>query len=143
MIVDPDISEGNLPERRLPDPAPGPLRVAAVVVALEGAVALAYGVAEALNITGSRAVMGATTSLFFVGTGLGLLLCAWGLLRVRSWARGPVLLAQLMALGLAWNFRGDETGWISVLLLVPGAIGLGAMVHPRTVQALSQDEAPS
>jgi len=133
--VDPDTFEHQeRGDRRVPRS----LTVAAGVVIAEGLVAAAFGVAEALNITSARVVMGATTSLFFVAFGAGLLLCAWGLVRMNSWARGPVLLAQLMALGLAWNFRGDETGWISVLLMVPGVIGLIAMLHPRTIEALNQ-----
>ncbi|MCX6396433.1 MAG: hypothetical protein NTV23_08110 [Propionibacteriales bacterium] len=114
-----------------------PLKVAAVVVATQGLFAVVFGAAEALNITSARAVMGATTALFFVAFGCGMVACAWGLARVRSWARGPVMLAQLMSLGLAWNFRGGETGWISVVLAVPAVIGLVGMLHPRSVEALN------
>lgn len=127
-----------------PDPigtdpeAPGPLRVAAVVVALQGAFAVVFGAAEALNTSAERAVMGTTTSIFFIGFGLGLLFCAWGLSKVRPWARGPVMLAQLMSLGLAWNFRGGETAWISVVLMIPAVIGLIGMLHPRTLEALNE-----
>lgn len=131
--MDPDITER--PERH----APVPLLVAAAVVALEGLFAVVFGAAEALNITSGRAVMGVTTALFFVAFGGGVLFCAWGLSRVRSWARGPVMLTQLMSLGLAWNFRGGETAWISVVLLVPAVIGLIGMLHPQTVAALNDD----
>ena len=110
--------------------------VAAGAVALEGLFAVVFGAFEALNVTSARAVMGVTTALFFVAFGIGLLVCAWGLSTVRSWARGPVMLAQLMSLGLAWNFRGDETGWVSVVLAVPAVIGLVGMLHPKTIEAL-------
>ncbi|MET3960779.1 hypothetical protein ABIE44_000713 [Marmoricola sp. OAE513] len=124
-----------------PDPrqAPVPLRVAAAVVALEGVFAVVFGAVEAFATTSERAVMGATTSLFFVAFGAGIVLCAWGLSKVRSWARGPVMLAQLMSLGLAWNFRGGETWWISVVLAVPAVIGLVGMLHPETVAALNEE----
>lgn len=131
--MDPDITE------RAERQAPVPLLVAAAVVALEGLFAVVFGAAEALNITSGRAVMGVTTALFFVAFGGGVLFCAWGLSRVRSWARGPVMLTQLMSLGLAWNFRGGETAWISVVLLVPAVIGLIGMLHPQTVAALNDD----
>lgn len=117
--------------------APVPLRIAACAVGLEGIFAIVFGMTEALNVSSSRAVMGVTTALFFVGFGAGLLVCAWGLSGVRSWARGPVMLTQLMSLGLAWNFRGGETGWISVVLAVPALVGLVGMLHPRTVEALN------
>lgn len=129
--MDPDTSERE--ERTTPTP----LIVAAVVVALEGLFAVVFGAAEALSITSARAVMGVTTALFFVAFGGGVLFCAWGLIKVRSWARGPVMLTQLMSLGLAWNFRGGETAWISVVLMVPAVIGLIGMLHPRTIEALN------
>lgn len=136
FLVDPDTSEYDQDPGPSAQDAPVPLLVAASVVALEGLFAVVFGLFEALSINSSRAVMGVTTALFFVAFGVGLLVCAWGLRRVRSWARGPVMLAQLMSIGLAWNFRGGETGWISVVLLVPGVIGLIGMLHPRTVAAL-------
>lgn len=121
-----------------PAAAPTPLLVAAVVVALEGAFAVVFGLVEAFSTSSSRAVMGATTAIFFVAYGAGLLLCAWGLSKVRTWARGPVLLAQLMSLGLAWNFREGETAWISVVLMVPAIIALVGMLHPRTLAVLNE-----
>lgn len=116
---------------------PTSLVVAAVAVAIEGLFAVAFGTAEAVNTHAVRAVMGVTTALFFVAFGLGILVCAWGLVRVRSWARGPVMLTQLMTLGLAWNFRGGETTWISVVLTIPAVIGLIAMLQPATLAALN------
>jgi peptidoglycan/LPS O-acetylase OafA/YrhL len=127
--------------RNAPGPGrrtPVPLLVAACVVALQGLFATVYGLAEALHTNSSRAVMGATTSLFFAAFGAGMLVCAWGLSRVHSWARGPVMLAQLMSLGLAYNFRGAETAWISIVLAVPAVIGLIGMLHPETIEALNE-----
>lgn len=121
------------PEERT---APLPLVLAACVVVVQGLFAVVFGAVEALSITSARAVMGVTTALFFVAFGVGMLFCAWGLRKVRSWARGPVMLAQLMSLGLAWNFRGGDTTWISVVLAVPAVLGLIGMLHPRTVEAL-------
>jgi peptidoglycan/LPS O-acetylase OafA/YrhL len=134
LVEDETSPEENLTGRR----PPVPLQLAAVVVALQGLFAGIYGIAEALNTHSSRAVMGATTSLFFAAFGVGMLVCAWGLNRVSSWARGPVMLAQLMSLGLAWNFRGGETTWISVVLAVPAVIALIGMLHPATIEALNE-----
>lgn len=121
--------------------APAPLLVAAAVVALEGLVSIGFGVAEALHTTGERVAMGATTALFFVAYGAGMLLCAWGLTRLRTWARGPVLLAQLISLGLAWNFRDAGTALASVGFAVPAVVVLVGMLHPRTIEALNDDVA--
>lgn len=115
---------------------PVPLRLAAAIVALQGLVSVGYGIAEAVHITGERVAMGASTSLFFLAYGAGLVLCAWGLTRLNSWARGPVLLAQLISLGLAWNFRDAETVLASVGFAVPAVLVLVGMLHPRTIEAL-------
>lgn len=116
--------------------APLPLRIAALVVLLEGVVTFGYGVSEALHITSARLVMGVTTALFFVLYGAGLVLCAWLLNRVNTYARGPVLFSQLVWLGLAWNFRHGETTWIAVLLAIAGGVTLVGLLHPRSIEAL-------
>jgi hypothetical protein len=116
--------------------APLPLRVAAVLVGLEGIAITALGATEAIRTTSARVVMGATTALFFVVFGLALVACAWGLRRVSTYARGPVLIAQLIALGMAWSFKDPSTWGISVALAVPAVAVLVAMLHPATLAAL-------
>ena len=54
-----------------------------------------------------------------------------------TWARGPLLLAQLLTLGLAWNFRADVL--VALVLLVVGAAGLVGLLHPQTIAALTDD----
>ena len=118
--------------------APPPLVVAAGLTFVEGLLTAMYGVSEALHITSERLVMGATTSVFFVVYGGAMVLCAWGINRLSTWARGPVLLAQLIWLGLAWNFREGETWPIAVALAVPAVVVLIGMLHPRSVDALER-----
>jgi hypothetical protein len=130
------------PEPAAPRRAPAPLLVAAAGVALEGLGVIGYGVAEALHTTAARATMGASTALFLVAVGAGLVFCASALVRVRSWGRGPVLLAQLMALGLAWSFRGGSTWGIAIALLVPAVVVLVAMLQPSTLRALEGGPGP-
>lgn len=127
--MDPDSSHPR------PQP-PTPLLVAAAVVVVEGLVSFGFGIAEALHTTGERIALGVTTSLFFVAYGAGMVLCAWGLTRLQTWARGPVLLAQLIALGLAWNFRDAETLLVTVGFAVPAVVVLVGMLHPQTLEAL-------
>ena len=103
---------------------------------MEGLLTVMYGISEAVHISSQRLVMGVTTSVFFVAYGAAMVLCAWGLSRLRTWARGPVLLAQLIWLGLAWNFREGETLPVAIALAVPAVIVLVGMLLPSSVDAL-------
>lgn len=130
--MDPD---DQLPsERTWGSPAPAPLVVAASLTFVQGLLVVVGAVAEAVSITSDRLVLGLTTTVFFAIYGGALLLCARGLQRTRPWARGPVLLAQLVWLGLAWNFRGV---WpVSLTLAVTAAIVLVGLLHPRSIEAI-------
>lgn len=120
-------------------PVPVLLRMAAVVVGLEALVLLGLGVAELVSLNSTRLAMGASTALFFVAAGAGLGVCAWGLFRGRRFGRGPVLLTQLVALGLAWNMRVGQTRVFAVVLVVVAVVVLVAMLHPASVAALEAD----
>lgn len=117
--------------------APPPLVVAASLVAVEGVLVLAYGVLEAAHVHADRAAMGVTTSLFFALLGLVLVGCAWLVVRGRPWARGPVMVAQVMFLGLAWSFLGGATTWVSVGLALVAGLVLAGLLHPSSIDALA------
>jgi hypothetical protein len=117
---------------------PAPLAAAAGLTFVQGLLTLLYGLGEVLNLDTGRLTMGVTTSLFFLAYGAGLLLCAWGLHGVRTWARGPVLLAQLIWLGLAWNFRDGSTLPVAIVLAVTAVLTLAGLLHPRSIEALEQ-----
>jgi uncharacterized membrane protein (DUF2068 family) len=121
-----------------PHGAPPPLVTAAGLTLVEGLLTVMYGVSEAVHVTAERLVMGVTTSVFFMAYGAAMMLCAWGLTRLRTWARGPVLLAQLIWLGLAWNFRDGGTWPVAVALAVPAALVLVGMLVPSSVEALER-----
>lgn len=116
--------------------APAPLVVAAGLTLVEGLLTVMYGLSEAAHLTSQRLVMGVSTALFFVAYGAAMVLCAWGISRLRTWARGPVLLAQLIWLGLAWNFRHGDTLPLAIGLAVPAAVVLVGMLLPASVEAL-------
>jgi hypothetical protein len=116
---------------------PAPLVVAASLVAVEGLLVVGYGVLEAASLTVGRLTMGLTTAVFFLGYGAGLLVCAWALRGLRSWARSPVVLAQLIQLGLAWSFRGGETTYVAVGLALAAVVVLVGVLHPASIDALS------
>ena len=124
--------------------APAPLVVAAGLTFVEGLLTAMYGISEAVHVTSDRLVMGVTTSVFFVVYGAALFVCAWGLNHLRSWARGPVLMTQLIWLLLAWSFRDGDTWPIAIGLAVPAVIALVGMLLPSSVDALehgSRDDA--
>ena len=116
--------------------APPALVTAAGLVLIEGLLTVMFGISEAVQIRSERLVMGVTTAVFFVVYGAALLVCAWGLNRLRTWARGPVLLTQLIWLLLAWSFRDGDTWPIALGLAVPAVIALVGMLVPSSVDAL-------
>jgi hypothetical protein len=63
--------------------------------------------------------------------------CAWLVLRGRAWARGPIVVAQVMFLGLAWSFLGGSTTWVSVGLAVAAVVVLAGLLHPASIDALA------
>ena len=119
---------------------PPPLVVAAGLAGVEGLLLIGYGVLEAANLHADRAAMGVTTSLFFALLGGLLVACSWLVARGRAWARSPIIVAQVMFLGLAFNFLGGSTTWVSVGLGVAALVILGGLLHPASIQALTDDQ---
>jgi hypothetical protein len=128
----------------LPSPdqgrVPAPLVVAASLVAVEAVMLVVFGVVELRSIQTSKLTMGLTTSLFFAVYGVGLGVCAWQLHRRQSWTRAPVVLAQLIQLGVAWSFRSGATAFVSVLLTVVAVVVLAGMFHPASIRALAHED---
>jgi hypothetical protein len=114
--------------------------VAAGLVGLEGLGLVVLAVLELLDVHRSRIPVALTTALFFVLLGVGLGLCAWALTRVRSWARGPVVAAQLIGVLLATSFWGGETTPTAIVLLVVGLATLAGVLHPASTRALAADD---
>ena len=121
-----------------PADAPAPLVVAASLTAVEGLVLGGYAVLELVSLSAGRVTMGVTTAGFFAACAVGLLWCAWQLTRAAPWARSPVVLAQLIQLGLAWNFRGGETTLIAVGLTLVALLVLAGLFHPASMKALER-----
>jgi hypothetical protein len=117
-------------------PTPRLLRLAALVCLLEAMGLVAMGVVEIVSLDSDRLVVGVTTTVFFVVYALGLAVAAGALSRSRSWARAPLLLAQLIQLGLAWSFHGTSTDWVAALLAVPALFVAVILVLPSTAQVL-------
>lgn len=129
-----------------PDPTvppagrPAPLTVAASLAAVEALIFVILAVAEIAAFQSDKAVMGATTTIFFLGYGAGLAVCAWSLARLKSWARAPIVVAQLIQLLVAWSFRGGQTTWVAIILAVVAAVVLAGIFHPQSLDALAEDD---
>ena len=130
----------------MPDTAPGPDRsvpvvlvVGAVLAVVEAAALASLGVLEIASLRLARLTMGATTAVFFIAAAVGLAWCAWSLWRVQRWARGPVVMAQLIQLGLAWNLRAGETRPVALVLALVAFVVLGCLLHPASTQVLEED----
>jgi hypothetical protein len=122
-------------------------RAACAVVGLEAAAALAFGIAELAQLDRARLTVGLTTAAFFFVYAVGLAAAARGLARLRGWSRAPVVLAQLIQLGVAWSFYGGSTDWVAVLLAVSAVAVLAVVLAPATTDALygprgADDEGP-
>ena len=110
--------------------------MAASLVAVEGLIMLGYAVLELASLDSDRVAMGLTTAAFFALYGAGLVLCAWTVTRGRSWARSPIVLAQLIQLGVAWSFRGGDTTLVAVAIAVVAVVVLVGILHPASIDAL-------
>jgi hypothetical protein len=113
--------------------------VAASLVAVEAALLIIYGVVLIPSVHSERLAMGVTTPLFFILYGAGLAFCAWSVVRLHSWARAPLVLAQLIQLGVAWSFRGGTATIVTVVLAVVAVLVLVGIFHPASIEALSED----
>ncbi|MGI8522426.1 MAG: hypothetical protein ACR2K3_03815 [Nocardioides sp.] len=118
---------------------PPPLTVAASLVAVQGLLLLAYAVLEAVNTHADRVALAVTTALFFALYGAALVIFAWSITRGRGWARSPIVLSQVIWLGIAWNFRGGSSTGVAIALAVVAVIVLVGVLHPSSVDALADD----
>lgn len=121
------------------DRAHRPLQLAAGLVATEAAAALAIAGFELSAVDRDRLAFGLTTGLFFIAYALGLGACAWGLYRRQRWSRAPVVLAQLIQLGVAWSFADGSTVPVALLLAGVAAAVLVAVLLPSSTAAFTDE----
>ena len=132
------MSSSRQPDSPVRTGPPAPLVVAASLVAVEGGLLLLLAVLELGSLTSERASMAVTVTVFFLLYGAGLLLCARAVARGRSWARSPIVLAQLIQLGVAWNYRDGATTGLAVGLAVVAVVVVAGLLHPASVEALAE-----
>lgn len=123
--------------------APPTLLAAAAVVALEAGAMVVLGVLELASLSEGRATLAVTTTLFFWLVGAGLATCAIGLVRVSSWARGPVVAAELITVLTAASLWGGSTTAWAVGIVLAAAIALVGVLHPASTAALAAEDDPT
>ncbi|MFW6598535.1 hypothetical protein ACQBAU_08280 [Propionibacteriaceae bacterium Y2011] len=116
---------------------------AAALTALEGAVAVVFGVIAATQVNLDRAVVTVGTVVVFVAYGVALLLAARGLLRERSWARGVTVAANVLHLPIAWSFAGPTTMWVAVALAAVSVAVLVCVFWPSSTRAFVDPNGPA
>lgn len=121
-----------------------PLTIAAVVAAMQAAALIALAVADLAGLVDGRVGVGIGIGLVLLVLGLGLLAAAFGILRGRHGARGPVVVTQLIGLGLAWSLRNPDpeigdTRWVGVVVAASAITALAALATPAARRALADD----
>ena len=113
-------------------PTSRPLGLAAVLLTVEAAAAIVFGVVAATNMHSNRVVVGAGTAVLMVGYGALLAAAAWGVWRGRRWSRGPTIATQLIHLPVAWSFVGGQTTWLALLLATMSVLTLICLLMPSS-----------
>jgi hypothetical protein len=119
---------------------PAPLIVAISLVVVEAFVLVLYGLSLVPSLNGERLTMGATAVGFLTLYGVFLGYCGWRLWRLHSWARAPVVMAQLLQVPVGLSFWGGSTSVVTVVVLVFSAVVLAGVFHPRSLAALEGDD---
>ncbi|WP_148574663.1 hypothetical protein [Nocardioides caldifontis] len=119
---------------------PAPLAVAVSLVAVEAVVYFLFGIVEASQARGEALALAVTATLFFVLWGAGLGFCAWNLWRLASWARAPVVLAQLIQVMVGASFWGGNTTVVAVVAIAVAVVALAGIFHPQSLAALEPSE---
>lgn len=116
-----------------------PFLVLGVGLALaEGLILLVFAVLDVASADGGRVGSAVATAVFFALLGGGLLVCAYGLWQLASWARSPVVVVQLIILLTAWSFADLSRG-AAVTFAVISIATLVCLLHPRSIRALAAE----
>lgn len=111
-------------------------------MSVEALVFAVLAVLELLSVSSDRIGLGVGSTVFLTVVAAGLLWAAWRVVEGETWARSPLVFAQLIQLGLAWNFRGDPA-WLAPAIALPAVAVLACLLAPPTTRALTDDPAVS
>ena len=110
--------------------------MAVSAVALEAAVLVLYGLTLVPTLEADRLVMGATSLFFFLGYGLFIGFCGLRLYQLHSWARAPIVLAQLIQILVGASFWGGSTTPVAVVAVLVAVLVLIGVFHPVSLAAV-------
>ncbi|MBA3265291.1 MAG: hypothetical protein H0T14_02795 [Nocardioidaceae bacterium] len=120
--------------------APRPqILAASILVALEALGLFLFAAFEVAGLDTERVSIALTTGIFFGLYAGGLLIASVALWRLKGWSRGPIVLAQLIQLGVAWSFAGGATRWVAVILATWAVLCLGLVLSPSTTAEIYPD----
>lgn len=123
--------------------SPKPVRVAAVLVGLQGAAgAIAAAVFLIRGVSGAdrRIVDGFGNAAWFAVIGGALLAAGWALWTGRRWGRGIAVYAQLLLLGVSWYAGVGSHRWayaVAVALIAIAVVGL--LFSPAALRWLTDE----
>ncbi len=120
---------------------PPRLTAAAALAALEGLALLVGGawmLIQGLGGDVDNVTQAETGGITLIVLAAIPLLAARGLLKLRSWSRGPAIITQIMALPVAWQLLQADSVAIpaGIALAVVAVASLVFLVNPTTTQAL-------
>lgn len=108
---------------------------------MESVAFIGLTIVQIVSFSGERSAMNWTTVAGFALWALMLGACGAQLLRASSWARSPIVMAQLIHLGVAWSFvQGSPTAWQSAVAWCVAATSVVVLVglfHPKSIRHLA------
>lgn len=123
-------------------PLPRTVLVAVAAVGLQALVFVGYAVSElgyaAFERSGTAVAVAAFLGAYGVGLGFGVA----ALLQRRLAARAPLVLGQLLHLGLAWNMRDAPLTYVAIALALVSSVALAGLFAPATTRTLLAAENP-
>lgn len=115
---------------------------AAFIAGLQSIILIGLALEVFFDISKENLRTSSGIGLMLLLLGLGLGIAAIGIARSSHMARGPVIVAQLISLGLSWNLiRNTEdlpgVTAIGIVLCVVAASVIGALLTPSAREALA------
>lgn len=114
--------------------------VACLVVAVESIAFVVLGVLALLEAGGSNTGSDIGIGVFLTAYGAAQLYACRRLLVWQAGARSPLVLTQLILLGLAWGLRDSDRPWHAYVMAIAGVIALAGLLHPAVTRVLSDDD---
>ena len=110
--------------------------MAASLIGVEAVAFVLLALFELGSTEREKLVLGLTTAAFFLLYGVCLGWAAWRLYQLHSWARAPLVLAQLIQVFVGASFWGGGTTPVAVAMIVVGLVTLAGIFHPASLAAL-------